>query len=119
MIEFETKNAVIESVKLDIGDRGCLTGWVFLDYGGTGQGFGGFALHMPNGWTHADKFSPYAGEWVMRIMQVAGVGEWGQLVGKTVRVKCSHSCVKAIGHIVKDDWFCPSEDFELLKKGTK
>jgi len=35
--------------------------------------------------------------------------------GKTIRVKSSHGEVEAIGHIVKDDWFNPSEDFAKSK----
>jgi len=120
---FEIKNAIIESVQLDIGDRGFLQGWLMLDYGGTGQGFGGFVLcpyldkgGWPSGPSQSITDANYAGVWLTRIMQVAGVAEWNQLKGKTIRVKCNHSRVEAIGHIIKDDWFSPSEMFNAMEK---
>ena len=48
----ETKNAVIESVRLTIDDHGCLSAWVMLDYGESGQEFGGYALYLPKSHTH-------------------------------------------------------------------
>ena len=40
-MDTEIRNAIITSVSLDDADRGMLTGWLHLDYGGSGQGFGG------------------------------------------------------------------------------
>lgn len=111
------QNAIITKAELDIGDRGYLQGWIHLDYGGSGQGFGGHCLHVPKGFTH-HSIKGVAGHWITRVMQVAGVGKWDQLEGKTIRVRKSDyfDTIQAIGHIVKNDWFNPSEDFKKLEE---
>jgi hypothetical protein len=111
----ETRNAVITSATITNDDHGLLSAWVHLDYGGSGQGFGGYALYLPKDYRHATNQKNYAGHFIWRVMEVAGVSRWDQLAGKTVRVKCEHSKVHALGHIVKDDWFTPSEEFKLLE----
>ncbi|MCP3681644.1 MAG: hypothetical protein GY861_03045 [bacterium] len=109
----ETRNAIIKSVSLTIADHGCLTMWLHLDYGGSGQGFGGFMLHPAD--SKVEKLSESVGacgHWVVRCLQIADVMEISDLAGKTIRVKGDHGGIDAIGHILKDDWFCPSEDFK-------
>lgn len=110
----EIKNAVIESVSIDTGDRGLLTAWLHLNYGGSGQGFGGFALYLPKDYKHSTIKGDYAGHFIFRCMQIADVESWDKMKGKTVRVKGDNGRIDAIGHIVKDDWFNPSEDFEKM-----
>ena len=111
----ETKNAIIESASLSTGDRGFLDCWLTLDYGGSGQGFGGYVLYLPKSYGHHELKS-VAGHFIFRVMEVAGVDSWDKLKGRTIRVKSEHSKVHAIGHIVRDDWFNPSEDFAGLKE---
>lgn len=113
-METEIKNAIIQSVTIDTGDRGLLTAWLHLDYGGSGQGFGGFALYLPKSYKHHSNKGDFAGHFIFRCMEIAGVEKWEQMKGKTIRVKSSHSKIEAIGHIVKDDWFNPSADFEQM-----
>ena len=112
----ETKNAIISSASITNDDHGLLTAWLSRDYGGSGQGFGGYVLYLPKQFTHHDLNGPnYAGHFIWRVLEVAGVSSWDKLAGKTIRVRGDHGGVRSIGHIVKDDWFCPSEDFKRME----
>jgi hypothetical protein len=115
-MSIETKNAVIEKVRITNEDHGLLSAWVYLDYGGSGQGFGGYALYLPKDFRHSTNHRNYCGHFLWRVMEVAGVSDWGHLQGKTVRVRADQSKVHAIGHIIKDDWFDPSEDFKKMER---
>jgi len=105
-------NAVIKSAKMTNGDHGHLSVWLHLDYGGTGQGFGGFALGHTGMKEYKKEGGNCAGWFINRCMAVAGVDDWDQLRGKTVRVETDAGRINAIGHIVNDDWFNPTEDFK-------
>lgn len=114
------RNAVIKGASLTSDDHGMLSAWLHLDYGDSGQGFGGYALYLPKSWRHHDPSGPnYAGHFIWRVMEVAGVTEWGQLPGKTIRVQAEHCGVQAIGHIVKDDWFNPTTDFLRMEQSRQ
>lgn len=99
----ETLNAIITAARIEDGGCGFLTAWITLDYGDSKQVFGGYDLRL------------YAGHFLCRTMQVAGVKDWADIVGKTIRVKASTIDVFAIGHITKDDWFNPSADFNKIQ----
>jgi hypothetical protein len=107
----EIKNAVITSASITADDHGCLSSWLMLDYGSCGQGFGGYALYLPKSFTH-HSIQSVAGHYIWRVMEIAGVVKWEDLVGKTIKVKGTWGGIEAIGHIVKDDWFCPKADFK-------
>ena len=117
MGDIEIRNAVIKSARIDTSDRDLLSVWLDLDYGGTGQGFGGHSLYLPKSYSHhAESLKAnFAGHFIWRVMEIAGVTNWDDLPGKTIRARCEHSGVHAIGHIVKDDWFDPEADFEAMK----
>ncbi len=107
------QNAVITSAEISNDDHGLLTAWLMLDYGGSGQGFGGIALYLPKSFNHHRVDMGFAGHWIWRVMEIAGVSRWSQLPGKTIRVRKpeEYGGIDAIGHIVKDDWFDPGSDF--------
>jgi hypothetical protein len=103
----EIRNAIIKSVSLGIEDHGFLTAYLHLDYGGTEQGFGGYCLSAPG--------ANYGAEFIRQCLEVVGVREWEDLPGSTVRVKSEHTKAHAIGHIVKERWFNPTELFEAMQ----
>lgn len=113
--KYEIQNAVITSAEISCGDRGSLDAWVELDYGGSAQGFGGWALYLPKSYTH-HKILSVAGHHIFRIMEIAGVEKWSQLKGRTIRVERCWTQIRKIGHIIKDDWYCPKADFESTEK---
>lgn len=114
----EIKNAVIEKATINDSDRGFLDCWLHLDYGGSGQGFGGYALYLPKTFSH-HKIESVAGHHIWRCMEIANVTAWDKMPGKTIRVRVVNGLIEAIGHIVKDDWYCPKDDFAQFQKAAK
>lgn len=110
-------NAVIRSTSITIADHGVLSVWLDLDYGGSGQGFGGYVLgglRDTNAGRHKEQKN-LAAEFIVAVLLAAGVEKWDQLPGKTIRVRKTDSWgdILAIGHIVKDNlWFSPKDTFE-------
>ena len=111
------KNAIIEEASIGIERGFMLDSWLYLDYGGSGQGFGGYCLHKQD--VGVRDTLGYAGHWILRCLEIAGVEKWKDMKGKTIRVQLDSDGfggnIEAIGHIVKDDWFNPSKDFEEAK----
>lgn len=104
----EIRNAVIDSAVISSED-GFLTVVMHLRYGGEcGQVFGGRALYFP---PRDSSKTSVAGHFIWRAMEVAGAREWSEMKGKTIRVKADDESVSAIGHIIEEDWFCPSDDY--------
>lgn len=108
-------NAKIADAIIEIDDRGILSVWIFLELSdGGNQAFGGYALYLPKEFNHHNIKSP-AGHWIYRICKIAEVNRWNDLKGKTVRIKREPGFsgkIKVIGNIIKDDWFCPEDDFK-------
>ncbi|HZZ77140.1 MAG TPA: hypothetical protein VFE62_01395 [Gemmataceae bacterium] len=115
----EIKNAIIKSASLSIEDHDCLTVWIHLDFGGTGQGFGGHALMLGPSFKHrkdCEKGPNYTGVYIDTILRIADVSSWDKLPGKTIRVDSDHGKVYGIGHIIKDNWFYPEQVLSALNE---
>ena len=91
------ENARITSTFLGREDHGIPTCSVTLDYGGVAQSFGGYDLRY------------YGIEFITKLLDTLEVGEWSALVGQVVRADHTRASVDRIGHIIKDQWFNPSE----------
>jgi len=115
MTEMKERNAIIKSASLS-NSEGFLQAMLHLDYGGSGQGFGGYVLYSPRS-KDASGINA-AGLFIHRCLEIADVSEWSKLAGRTIRVRSSWTNVEAIGHIVHDDWFYPKAEFDAaMQKG--
>ena len=112
-------NAVIDGTHLGNEDHGIMTAYVYLDYGGNYQGFGGYGLDTYEQKDKRRVGTAYGMEFVIRILKTVGVSKWEDLVGKHVRVDQEHGKVHGIGNIIKDVWFYPEKDLEYLVDQAK
>jgi len=112
---FEIKNATIRSTMLGIEDHEIMTAYLQLDYGGSGQGFGGYGFSSFNKDTNKMIPNKYGTQFIMRVLEVVGVKKWEDLKGKHIRVESSHTKITKIGNIIEDKWYNPSEEM----KGSK
>ena len=109
MAEDTVQNARITSTFLGVEDHGILTCVLRLDFGGSGQAVGQYALDMP-----VHEFGRFVGrrgtakgmEFVRLILSTLGVDAWEDLKGHLIRIKRGGEgrMVTAIGHIIEDRW---------------
>lgn len=92
------RNAKIESTDLGFHDGygSIKNAWVRLDYGGSTQAFGGYAL---GGWA-TDAF-------VYGVLDALECDSWEKLRGQYCRVEIVKGMAVRIGHPLKDKWFDP------------
>lgn len=107
--ELEVKNAKITGTMLGKEDHGVMTFYIYLDYGGMSQGFGGYVLDR---WIEKEKTrrgSMFGMEAIRRILEVLEIETWEKLPGTPVRVKGNFCKIRAIGNYLKDNWVDLSE----------
>lgn len=118
----EIKNAIITSTMLGIEDHGIMSFYLYLDYGGSGQGAGGWCLDTPieQGGTFIRRIGTAGGlTLIMEILKIANVEKWEDLKGKYIRVKSDYGKVHAIGNILTDKWLDFEQFFKEVKAFTK
>lgn len=93
-MKIEIKNARIKSTMLGYEDYGIMTFMLYLDYGHSCQGVGGYCL--------GEEGSSMAV--IMEILNIVGVDKWENLTGKHIRVKTTWTKVLEIGNFLEDKW---------------
>lgn len=83
----------------------------------SGCSFGGYKIGSAGGGNLKKTGGDYAAEWITRCISVVhgtDYGTWEGMKGKPVRVLSEGlgGGVIAIGHYLKDSWFCPRVEFE-------
>jgi len=112
MDQIETKNAKIDGTFLGVEDHGIFTFYLYLSYGGAGQGAGGYGLDSYDEKTNKRVGYKRGIQLIMEILKVVGVNTWEELKGKHIRVKADMGRVYEIGNFLKDDWLNFEEFFK-------
>jgi hypothetical protein len=94
--------AKIESTLLGWEDHGIMTAYIFVDYGSSRQGVGGYCLDKPvneDGEFKGRIGSAYGMEFIRRLMKACGVEKWEDLTGRTIFVlrENDHMSAKVLG----------------------
>ena len=116
------QNGVIMATMLGFEDHGIMTAWITCDFGGSGQGFGGFGMDGPikdaDGKHLRREGVAWGMEFLRRVLETLEVREWEQLKGKPIRIRRDEDYGKiiAIGHFHKDRWFNPDTDIAHLRR---
>jgi hypothetical protein len=80
---------IIEGTELGVEDHGVLSFWLHVNFGGAGQGFGGYALDEPHGRGSGFKGrhgTAFGCEVILRVLGAVGVEKWEDLKGKEIWV---------------------------------
>ena len=105
-------NAVVERAKLYFEEHGCLCLDLTVKHAGGYQAFGGVNL----GSRFQKAYKPDGGDcafwYIKRVFDICGVDNLNEIPGKTIRVRLEDERIEAIGHIIKEDWFSPKNDFK-------
>lgn len=112
------RNARITDVSLGREDHGIFTFFIYVEFGGTCCGVGGYALDEFDPETGARKFYAKSMEVISKILETVGVEKWEDLPGKYVRFVDNGwgSTIDEIGHIIDDKWFNLREFFNEEKE---
>lgn len=114
MPNLNVQNAKIVDTFLGQEDHGIMTLYLFVEFDGGRQGFGGYFLDTYDKSQEKRIGTVYGMEFLMRTLATVGVSKYEDLKGKMVRLKRENTKIHAIGHILQDRWFEPVKDLAHL-----
>ena len=115
-------NARISDAYIRLDRNEFLTAWLMLDFGGSTQGFGGYAFDTYDKEEDLRIGTAWGCEYIRRILTTLGVSDWDKLNGLAVRVKKEDGYqgkIVGVGHFIKDKWFEPERHLAFLKDGDE
>ena len=101
----EIENARITKTWLGYEDHGIMTSYITLNYGGSGQSFGGWCIG-----------GSYMDVWVRGVLKVLNKRKWEEIIGEYVQADHDKGKVYGIRSILGGEWFYPEEEFKKVKE---
>lgn len=105
------ENAIIKNVYVGYR-RGCLTMSILMERDGWLSSFGNTSLGSKFRWTEE---SNWAAWFICSVLDTVGVDSVKGLIKKPIRIKIKDDGIVAIGHFLKDVWFCPEEKIKSIE----
>lgn len=114
MREAEICNAKITGTMLGKEDHGILPFYIYLEFQGSGCGFGGYSLQGFDKNKGKVMYSGKGLESIVNVMETVGVDKWEDLKGKFIRIEHTGwgGTVTKIGNLMEDKWFSLKEFFK-------
>lgn len=114
----EIKNAQITSTMLGREDHGIMTFMIFVSFGGSACGIGGYCLDEYDKSTKSRVFTSAGMEAISKILDTVGVDRWEDLPKQYVRIKDNGwgSPIDEIGNLMEDKWFNLRDYFKNVKE---
>lgn len=84
---YEERIGKVRSTSLGREDHGIFTAMLHIDFGGSGQGVGGYPLDAPIDDGERSRIGTAAGmDWIVQVCRVFGDCEWEKIAGRTCLV---------------------------------
>lgn len=116
MREAEICNAKITGTMLGKEDHGILTFYIYLEFQGSGCGFGCYSLQGFDKNKGKVMYSGKGLEAIVNVIETVGVEKWEDLKGKFIRIRIEYTgwegTVTKIGNLMEDKWFSLKEFFK-------
>lgn len=109
----EIRNAKITDTMLGREDHGIMTFMLYLEWGGSACGYGGYAIDQYDRNKEKRVFSASGLEAVSKILEVVGVKTLEELKGQYVRIEDNGwgEKIDKIGNLMEEKWFNIREFF--------
>lgn len=113
----EIRNAKITDTMLGREDHGIMTFMLYLEWGASVCGYGGYAIDQYDREEDKRVFSASGLEAISKILEVVGVKTWEELKGKYIRIEDNGwgETIDKIGNLMEEKWFNIREFFSENK----
>ncbi len=105
------ENGIIRKAFLGFEDHGMLSFMISLDFASSSQGFGGWRLDTWCSESSVGIGTAQGCQMIISLLKTLGVNEWSHLIGTNCRVRRHNAFgpIQAIGHLIQEKWFSPSD----------
>jgi len=100
-------------------EQGMFTVHLYIETAHGTWGWGHYEIDNWDSKTQSRHGSEFGVDVLVRLLKVAGVNNWNDLVGKYVRILVKDNLIYSIGNIIQDEWICVPEMFIMSQEAKE